>query len=146
MRLKAVLVAVLVLAGLSAAAQTSGSIEVLDIMAPGERRKVQPNWTAINAQPLGSAGNPVRAFMPDGEYAYLRDLLCADGLRPFYKRVSNVGAGPYTTIVDVFDVRCGTASYRVYMDMYHPGYAEKRAVSGFTLRPLSKAEQFLLKQ
>jgi hypothetical protein len=30
--------------------------------------------------------------------------------------------------------------------MYHPGYVEKRAGPGFTLRPLSKAEQFLLKQ
>lgn len=103
------------------AAQNSGSIDVLDLTIPGERRKVQPNWAAINAQPLGSAGNPVRAFMPASEYAYLRDLLCADGLRPFYKGIGNSGAGPYTTIVDVFDVRCETASYRVYMDMYHPG-------------------------
>ena len=146
MRLRAIVVATLLLAGLPAAAQSPGSIDVLDLTIPGERRKVQPNWTAINVQPVGSAGNPVRAFMPAGQYAYLRDLLCADGLRPLYKRISNAGAGPYTTIVDVFDVRCETASYRVYMDMYHPGYVEKRPVSGFTLRPLSKAEQFLLKQ
>ena len=145
MRLQAIVVAVLLLAGLPAAAQSSGSIDVLDLTIPGERRKVQPNWAAINAQPLGSAGNPVRAFMPAGEYGYLRDLLCADGLRPFYKRISNGGAGPYTTIVDIFDVRCETAAYRVYMDMYHPGHVEKRAVPGFTIRPLSKAEQFLLK-
>ncbi|MFO1161651.1 MAG: hypothetical protein U1E60_22625 [Reyranellaceae bacterium] len=34
----------LLLAGLPAAAQTSGSIEIFDIMAPGERRRVTPGW------------------------------------------------------------------------------------------------------
>ena len=120
MRLRAIVVAAFLFAGLPLAAQNSGSIDVLDLTIPGERRKVQPNWAAINAQPLGSAGNPVRAFMPAGEYAYLRDLLCADGLRPFYKRISNGGAGPYSTIVDVFDVRCETVSYRLYMVVMSP--------------------------
>ena len=146
MKLKAIIIAALLLVGLPSVAQNAGSIKIFDIMAPGERRRVTPDWAAINAQPLGSKGNPVRSYQPVGEYAYLRDLLCADGLRPLYKRIGNAGPGPYTTIVDVFDVRCETASYRVYMDMYHPGHVEKRAVPGFTLRPLSKAEQFLLKQ
>lgn len=146
MKLKVTIVAALVLAAASAAAQGAGSIEIFDMMAPGERRRVTPDWAAINAQPLGSKANPVRTYQPAGEYAYLRDLLCADGLRPFYKRIGNAGPGPYTSIVDVFDVRCETAAYRVYLDMYHPGHVEKRAVPGFTLRPLSKAEQFLLKQ
>ncbi len=131
----------LVVAGSPAAAQSSGSIEIFDVTAPGERRRVTPDWAAINAQPLGSKGNPVRTYLAAGEYTYLRDLLCADGLRPSYKRIGTAGLGPYATIVDVFDVRCGTASHRVCMDMYHPGYVEKRAVPGFSLRPLSKAEQ-----
>jgi hypothetical protein len=86
-----------VLAAASAVAQSSGSIEIVDMMAPCERRRVTPDWAAINAQPLGSKDNPVRTYQPAGEYAYLRDLLCADGLRPFYRRVGNAGLGPTAT-------------------------------------------------
>lgn len=98
-------------------------------------RTVSPDWTAINAQPFGSKGNPVRVFLPDGQRAYLNRLVCSDGSRPAYQRRGNVGEGPYTTIVDLYDVACGTRMSVVYMDMYHQGYVETRVVPGFTMRP-----------
>ena len=124
-----------VAASRSAAAQSSGPLIVFDMVTPGERRTVSPNWAAINAQPLGSQGNPVRTLMPQGQQAYLRRLVCPDGTTPAFRRIRNVGPGPYTTIVDAYDVRCGATSQTVYLDMYHPNYIEPRAVPGFTLRP-----------
>ena len=143
MKSKVFVLAALLLAGPSAIAQSSGSIEILDAMAPGERRRVTPDWAAINAEPLGSAGNPVRVPQPAGQRAYLQSLVCADGLRPAFRRIGNVGPGPYGSIVDAYEVRCETASCRVMLDMYHPGYVERRAVPGFTLRPPTKEEQFI---
>ena len=143
MKSKVIVLAALLLAGPPAIAQSSGSIDIFDIMAPGERRRVTPDWAAINAQPLGSKGNPVRTYEPAGQRAYLQSLVCADGLRPGFRRIGNVGPGPYSSIVDAYEVSCETASYRVMLDMYHPGYVERRAVPGFTLRPPSKEEQFI---
>ena len=140
---KVIAVAIFLLTVFPALAQNAGSIEIFDMMAPGERRRVTPDWAAINAQPLGSKGNPVRVYLPAGQRAYLQALVCPDGTRPLFGRIGNVGPGPYTSIVDAYDVRCGAASYYVALDMYHPGYVERRAVPGFTLRPLSKEEQFL---
>ena len=119
------------------APQTSGSIQVYDLMAPGNRRTVSPNWAVITAQPLGSKENPVRTFMPQGQQAYLMRLVCPDGSTPSFRRIGNFGAGVYTTIIDGYDVRCGSAAQTIYLDMYHPNYMEQRAVSGFTIRPAS---------
>ena len=119
----------------TAAPQSSGTLVVLDMTTPGERRTVSPNWAAINAQPLGTQGNPVRTLMPQGQQAYLRRLVCPDGATPAFRRIRNVGPGPYTTIVDAYDVRCGASSQTVYLDMYHPNYVEQFPVPGFALRP-----------
>jgi hypothetical protein len=111
------------------------SIKVLDMTAPGERRTVSPDWAAIEAQPLGSKGNPVRTYLPPGQQAYLGRLRCPDGSTPTFQRQGTVGEGPYTTIVDAYEVRCAEKSVVIYLDMYHPGYFEPRAVPGFTIKP-----------
>jgi hypothetical protein len=111
------------------------SIQVFDMLAPGERRTVSPDWASIEVQPLGSKGNPVRSFLPAGQQAYLRRLQCPDGSTPDFQRQGSVGAGPYTTIIDAYEVRCASKSVVLYLDMYHPGYIERRAVPEFTIRP-----------
>jgi hypothetical protein len=86
--------------------------------------------------PLGSAENPVRAHMPQGQRAYLAKLRCADGKAPTYFREGNFGIGVYRNIVDGYRVTCDgsePASSLVYMDMYHAGHVENAAVPGFTL-------------
>lgn len=115
-------------------AQGSGSIEIYDMLSPGERKTVQPNWTAIDAKPLGTRDNPVRAFQPPGERDYLARLVCPSGARPAFRRVGSVGPGPYTSVLDDYEVTCGKVVHRVIIDMYHPGYVECRAVPGFSIR------------
>ena len=86
--------------------------------------------------PLGSAENPVRAHMPQGQRAYLARLRCADGKAPAFYREGNFGTGVYDNIVDGYRVTCEgsvPASSLVYMDMYHAGHVENAAVPGFTL-------------
>lgn len=117
--------------------QSSGSIQVINFA--GDLRTVSPDWAAINAQPLGSEGNPVRTFLPRGQHAYLSRLVCPDGSTPLFGRIKNYGVGVYTTIIDGYDVRCGSASYKIFLDMYHPTYRERRPVPGFTIRPPSNA-------
>jgi hypothetical protein len=136
MRVGLALVAVTVLASLSVTAvgQANTSIEIFDMMSPGERKTVRPDWKAIAAKPLGSRDNPVRAFQPPGEHAYLGRLVCPDGARPIIHRLGSIGPGPYTSILDDYEVRCGEVVHRVIMDMYHPGYVECRAVSGLSIR------------
>lgn len=95
--------------------QSSGSIQVVEFT--GNRRTVSPNWATINAQPLGSKGNPVRTLMPQGQQAYLNRLICPDGRTPSFRRIGNFGVGVYTTIIDGYDVRCGSSNYTVYLDM-----------------------------
>lgn len=118
----------------AAQAQTSGTIEVIDVMTEA-RRTITPDWKKINAAALGSRDNPVRSHMPDGERAYLARLVCFDGSRPAFRRRSSMGVGPYTTILDLYDVTCGATNHEVVMDMYHHAYVERRAVPGFTIRP-----------
>lgn len=84
--------------------------------------------------PLGSAQNPVRADSPVGQQAYLRRLRCSDGTTPKFRRDGNIGVGAFGNIVDLYAVGCGMGQARaVYMDMYHSGYVERRAVPGFTI-------------
>lgn len=85
---------------------------------------------------LGSAQNPVRADMPQGQRAYLNRLRCSDGSVPKYGRIGNVGVGVNGNIVDRYDVNCGSAApgrVTIDMDMYYPGYVETQAVPGFTI-------------
>ena len=130
----AVLLLVLMDAG-GAVTQGSGSIEVFDMFAPKERRRIEPDWKKINAAPFGSRDNPVRVYLPDGERAYLGRLTCGDGTPPSFRRTGSLGQGPFTTILDHYEVLCGAKRFDVIMDMYHPGYAERRAVPGFSLKP-----------
>jgi hypothetical protein len=84
--------------------------------------------------PLGSDRNPVRAHMPQGQHAYLRRLRCASGQAPAFNRQGNVGIGAFGNIADLYVVTCpGQEPKSVYMDMYHRGYVEQRAVLGFTI-------------
>lgn len=115
------------------AQQTSGPIEIESLLEG--KKTITPDWQAINAQPLGSRGNPVRVHRPTGQQAYLRRLSCADGNAPVFRRVGSFGAGPYTTIIDGYEVECGGgAKSVVFLDMYHPGHVESRPVPGFTVR------------
>lgn len=84
--------------------------------------------------PLGSDRNPVRAEGPAGQRAYLDRLRCPNGDAPEYFRTGNLGPGVFQNIVDAYSVTCsGKDSVTVVMDMYHRGYVEKEAVSGFTI-------------
>jgi hypothetical protein len=88
--------------------------------------------------PLGSKENPVRADMPGGQRAYLSRLRCMNDMAPTWRRVGNLGAGVFGSIVDQYDVRCeGSHPARtvVVMDMYFKGYSESRAIEGFRIAP-----------
>jgi hypothetical protein len=88
-----------------------------------------------NAKVLGSKAAPIRSDKTGGEYAYLQRLRCPDGKAPSYSRVGSMGYGGYGNIVDLYSVKCADTgeAHKIYMDMYHPGYVEKRALPGFTL-------------
>ena len=92
--------------------------------------------------PLGSAENPVRTTMPQGQRLYLSRLRCSDGQAPKFYRQGNVGVGVFGNIVDLYIVTCEGGEPReskVYMDMYHGGFIETRPVPGFTSAvPLEK--------
>ena len=112
---------------------------------------------AINAAPLGSAENPIRAGGPAGQRAYLDRLRCPNGKPPHYKRIGNFGIGPYGTIIDGYSVICEkkqmvdsypdmktavkdalrpntqNKSTTLYLDMYHPDITEERAPEGFMI-------------
>jgi hypothetical protein len=89
---------------------------------------------AADQYPLGSERNPVRAELPEGQHAYLRRLRCADGRPPQWGRQGNVGIGAFGNIADLYIVTCaGQPPSSIYMDMYHRGHVEQRAVPGFTI-------------
>lgn len=99
-------------------------------------KKLEKAIEKADANPLGSEANPVRAAMPQGQRAYLASLRCADGKAPAFDRIGNMGVGTFGNIVDAYSVRCEgsePAESQIYMDMYHAGYAETRAVPGFTI-------------
>jgi hypothetical protein len=100
-----------------------------------EGKKLAKAIARAETHPLGTKANPVRENMPEGEWAYLDRLRCADGRKPAASRVGNVGTGVYRNIVDLFQVTCpGAAPVDVYMDMYHDG-PELRPIPGFTMAP-----------
>ena len=94
-----------------------------------------------SAQPgggaLGSESNPVRADMPHGERAYLARLRCSNGAAPQFVRIGSMGI-QHNHVIDGYDVKCAgaePAEATIYMDMYHSGHVEARAVPGFTIVP-----------
>lgn len=89
-----------------------------------------------SAHPLGHKENPVRVYMPEGEYAYLERLRCQNGTMPAFERIGNFGIGPFGHIIDGYDVKCPgsePAQSTIFMDMYFPEYIETKAPPGFTL-------------
>lgn len=99
-------------------------------------KKLEKAIEKADAHPLGSEKNPIRAAMPQGQRAYLAQLRCSDGKAPDFNRIGNMGIGAFGNIVDAYSLRCEggePATTTVYMDMYHAGYRETRAPTGFTL-------------
>lgn len=93
---------------------------------------------AASAHPLGTADNPVRVGGPEGQRAYMARLRCADGTSPRVSLRQSAGVGAFGTIVDAYTLDCGEAepgSFRLVMDMYHDGYREDRAPTGFAILP-----------
>lgn len=99
------------------------------------REPDQPDLKELEKYPLGSANNPIRVDGVAGERSYLISLSCNDNSAPSFKRAGSVGVGPYGFILDLYKVECidnlEKKMFSIYMDLYHPGYVEKRAVPGF---------------
>jgi hypothetical protein len=94
--------------------------------APPEDQKISGD--------LGTKTNPVRCDSPGGERQYLDRLRCPDEKPPGYSRTGSYGRGPYGNVIDGFSLRCeGATETSVFMDMYHSGYREQKAVPGFTI-------------
>jgi hypothetical protein len=130
----------LLVAAVSGCASTTGGTEnsldsLLSLQAP--RAKLSSaELTKVRKHPLGSSGNPVRAEGPGGERAYLQRLRCPEGTPPIFNRIGSSGNGlsPYGAIMDLYEVACDAPPARtIYIDMYHPGHVESRAVPGFTM-------------
>ena len=88
----------------------------------------------VSDHPLGSQQNPVRAAMPVGQRAYLARLRCENLKAPEFGRIGSAGLSPYGNIMDAYSVRCPGSQPEeatVYLDMYHDGYVEERAVPGY---------------
>ena len=102
-----------------------------DILQPSG---AEPDWERINSGKLGSKDNPVRAYLPAGEVAYLTRLECQNGSSLAAIRTGSVENGPYGHVLDRFEVKCpGTEVQIIYMDMYHPNAFEMEPVEGFKL-------------
>ena len=101
---------------------------------PMSEKQMRKALKAASAYPLGSAENPVRADGPPGQREYLSRLRCADLSRPAFQRLGSAGMSPFGGVVDIYEVRCAgneNPASSIYMDMYHSGYRETQAVSGF---------------
>jgi hypothetical protein len=115
------------------AASVAASAGAGDFFEPKKLSNEQQ--AVVDAEPLGSKANPIRCEAPEGERAYLKRLRCPSGDRPKYKRAGSVGAGPYDTIMDLYQATCSEwpDTVDIYMDMYHEGYTEKRPVPRFSV-------------
>ena len=127
----ALAVAALCAADGAAAQQWTGSIEVETRQG---KKVITPDWRAINAQKLGSRGNPVRAYGRDGQEAYLKRLMCEGGATPTFARLPMNWTGPYTTPITGYELKCPDDFAVVFMDMHHPGYVERRPLPDFQIR------------
>jgi len=111
----------------------------LDAMLSGRapRQLTAEQLEEVRKHPLGSQQNPVRVEGVDGEYRYLARLRCPEGKPPVVDRMGSAGdPSPYGSIMDIYDVVCDSPPhYTIFIDMYHPDYAETAAVPGFTIVP-----------
>ena len=124
------------LSGCASAPSSDDTDLIAMLSGNAPRTNLSSNQLAeIEKHPLGSAENPVLSEGPPGERAYLIRLRRPEGRAPTFERNGSVGIGPYGAIMDVYNVACDApAMHHIYMDMYHPGHVEKRAVSGFTIQ------------
>jgi hypothetical protein len=91
---------------------------------------------AASAHPLGTLENPVRAEGPQGVYAYLSRLRCADGSQISLGAKSPGGVDAFGSVTEVHSVRCGSgAPTDLVFDIYQAENIEKRPPPGFTLEP-----------
>jgi hypothetical protein len=132
----------LMLGGCASTSASRGGGDPLERMLMGQSNlqgaELSAAITKAEAFPLGSEKNPVRVSMPTGERAYLSQLRCSDGKAPNFDRSGSTAPGPYGNIQDLYALSCATgipATASVYMDMYHAGFKETRAVPGFTIVP-----------
>lgn len=120
-----------------------------------------PVTTAATKPGLGrTKADAIEVCLPDGERAYLRCLVCADGTSPRFHRTGSVGsrnetrteeeselalqqgmqfthdpAQPDFHIIDLYQVRCGEQELELYFDMYHCGGASPGVPEGFQTWP-----------
>jgi hypothetical protein len=90
--------------------------------------------SAVEPAPsLGSAGNPVRAHTFLGEIEYLARLRCPDGTRPHTQRLRPPRVQAHGHRLVGYRVRCIylNAEAQVFLDPFHPDYAETEAIHGF---------------
>jgi hypothetical protein len=93
---------------------------------------------AAEAYPLGSLQNPVRIGGPEGAFAYLARLRCADGSAPKIGTKSAGGVGAFGSITEVYPVDCGAAGPArtdLAFDLYHEGHVENRPPPGLRITP-----------
>jgi len=118
-------------------ARTQPPEQVLAQMGEGSSdAELQRAAAAASAYPLGSIQNPVRVGGPQGQQVYLARLRCADGSRPGVGPGVDAGAGGFGSVVQRFQLDCGSAApgkVDLMMDMYHAEHRETRAPAGFTL-------------
>lgn len=129
--------AALTVAGCASAPENDMSdlMAFMGAVSPAESNRVAAR---LASKPLGSADNPVRANMPEGQRAYLSRLRCADGRAPAFQRMGSYGAGPYGSIIDGYEVLCAGSSparSEIFIDMYHATHVEAAPVPGFTIVP-----------
>jgi hypothetical protein len=109
-----------------------------------------------------SAATAVEVCEPTGERMYLRRLRCPDGAAPAFDRSGSAGSrttpssekdqetaleqmfrdGPLKPgesdyhVIDIYEVRCGSRTTEIIMDMYHCSQSEpSEAPPGFTIVP-----------
>ena len=101
-----------------------------------EGAELEARIAEASQHPLGSEQNPVRASAASGQRAYLARLRCEDGAGAVFERLFNGGIGAFGNVVDIYGVECpGSApeTREIWLDMYHPGIVETRAVPGYTI-------------
>lgn len=138
MQIKWLAAALVVLAPGSAIARDDSLARMLSGQSAIHGKKLEKAIVAAERSPLGSADNPVRVTMPEGERAYLKSLRCSDGAAPAFQRQGSAGSGPFGNIMDIYQLTCAggaPTTAEVFMDMYHGGFAEPRPVAGFTVAP-----------
>jgi hypothetical protein len=118
--------------------QTSSDDEMLDKMMKGEAPRSTlsaAEQAEVTKHPLGSERNPVLAEGPPGERAYILRLRCPEGSPPSYERLGSASVlSPYGSVMDMYELACDAPPARtIFIDMYHPGHVEARAVPGFVI-------------